>query len=65
PPYTEPYVRWCERSIIELINYLLLDSDKLTANRKAARIESQAVVKIAKPCYNIVRLKKYYTQQLG
>ena len=25
PPYTEPYVRWCERSVDELIIYLLLD----------------------------------------
>ncbi len=25
PPYTEPYVRWCERTMIKLINYLLLD----------------------------------------
>ena len=25
PPYTEPYVRWCERSVRELISHLLLD----------------------------------------
>ena len=25
PPYTERYVRWCERTVIKLINYLLLD----------------------------------------
>ena len=26
PPYTERYVRWCERSVGEIIAYLLLDS---------------------------------------
>jgi len=25
PPYTERYVRWCERTVIKIINYLLLD----------------------------------------
>ena len=25
PPYTERYVRWCERSVVKLINHLLLD----------------------------------------
>jgi RNA-directed DNA polymerase len=25
PPYTEPFVRWCERSVAEIISYLLLD----------------------------------------
>ena len=28
PPYTERYVRWCERSVGELITYLLLDYPK-------------------------------------
>ena len=27
PPYTEPYVRWCERSEGEIIAFLLLDFD--------------------------------------
>ena len=26
PPYTEPYVRWCERSTSQLMASLLLDS---------------------------------------
>ena len=26
PPYTEPYVRWCERTTVQLMNGLLLDS---------------------------------------
>ncbi|MEI6054754.1 MAG: hypothetical protein WCR55_01735 [Lentisphaerota bacterium] len=25
PPYAERHVRWCERSVAELISYLLLD----------------------------------------
>jgi len=28
PPYTERYVRWCERSVGEVITYLLLDRKK-------------------------------------
>ena len=27
PPYTEPYVRWCERSTSQLMASLLLDCD--------------------------------------
>ena len=26
PPYTDPYVRWCERSTSQLMASLLLDS---------------------------------------
>jgi hypothetical protein len=28
PPYTEPYVRWCGRSVDKIIIYLLPDSQK-------------------------------------
>ncbi|WP_208959077.1 hypothetical protein [Dolosigranulum pigrum] len=27
PPYTDPYVRWCERSTSQLMASLLLDSN--------------------------------------
>ena len=27
PPYTDPYVRWCERSTSQLMASLLLDYD--------------------------------------
>ena len=30
PPYTERYVRWCERSVSEIITHLLLDSQPIT-----------------------------------
>jgi hypothetical protein len=29
PPYTEPYVRWCERTVAEIISYLLLDANNV------------------------------------
>ncbi|MCE5331399.1 MAG: hypothetical protein LLF95_04555, partial [Bacteroidales bacterium] len=28
PPYTERYVRWCERTVSELIAHFLLDFEK-------------------------------------
>ena len=32
PPYTDPYVRWCERSTSQLMASLLLDLVCATAN---------------------------------
>ena len=31
PPYTERYVRWCERTMGEIITHFLLDCAKLDA----------------------------------
>ena len=33
PPYTERYVRWCERSAIQLMDSLLLDLGKEKGQR--------------------------------
>ena len=32
PPYTDPYVRWCERSTSQLMASLLLDCLKVKLN---------------------------------
>jgi hypothetical protein len=55
PPYTERYVRWCERSVDELIIYPLLDflkdfgvvdifekSDKIKLNTSLRRRPNEA-----------------------
>ena len=34
PPCTERYARWCERSVGEIIAYLLLDLFKFRANHE-------------------------------
>ncbi|VTU58194.1 hypothetical protein AMBR_FBHANALA_01353 [Dolosigranulum pigrum] len=39
PPYTDPYVRWCERSTSQLMASLLLDNNQLF-NRSSLSILS-------------------------
>ena len=44
PPYTERYVRWCERTVSELITHLLLDPNPTVAliwTLDHARFENQ------------------------